>query len=228
MKELPLLREEWDFRACPNELLVHCFLYEYARESPYLQSRFKKEIERGANFPVFFHFHHHDFAGLNIHTIEAPLGYPSVPFLLLENYRPHLVYEKIMERPSVDSFELDEFTPRLAREQNPRLPYWHLGVRIWHRGKSKKQIAKDLLRLLDREMRNRGWTPPARDGKGRSAEKEAAYRLKALAALRLLKRFTVKQAADYIKKEANLQLFSKQPDWYEAKKRAQEQIGLLV
>ena len=223
------IRKAWDFESCKSGLEQECFNYEYARQVPWILAEFLCEkiarrtfipdgdFGRGG-FDKNGFWHNVSFGGSEKDDwgliLVLPPGFPDKPFLELDHSAKP---EKGKLRKS-SLWPSDIICSWHKSLKNPDLLFGsgHTLFVDWQYHDDK------LLEAFKRWLVKTRPHPPvkAKRGRGKSTEKMAD--LKALGALRLLERFTAKQALDFTAEETGKPLFVKIPDWYEARARAQQ------
>jgi len=209
-----LAQEDWDFSGCPPGREYDCWSYEYAREVPFLgeKCRSVSEAEDYVDEPAYVDEHGNwhgvwRFPGSGEdHVVETPLvllrGFPGTPYLKTD-YHLAKADPELGQQPSVanvrDVFGRWSFGPRVELVLN------------W--GASDSQMTEDFAKWL-RENRPR----PAWNNRGVSEARKWLADLRALGAWRLLKHMTAREAMEYVRGYRRT-VYSKLPDWYEAKRR---------
>ena len=237
----PPAREEWDFGKCPTEHLDLCFAYEYARESDWVIEQFKRGAEtEGDEFGVchfaidveqdglsdeeFLKFldevglgETYDFDFPPTVELWLPPGFPEKPFLTCGFDFGHWqawhsdYWEDELKGYEEQGCALTQLAPGVAVE--PEESKYAFEIE-WN--------APDGLLLAEFRTWLRTHRPKEPVAmRGRSRRREYAADLKALGAYRLLKCFSAPKAKDYTCNFMPYGLYAKLPDWYEAKKRAQ-------
>ena len=222
------IRKGWDFEFCKLGLEQDCFNYEYARQVPWILAEFLCEkigrrvfnpdgsFGRGG-FDKNGFWHHVSFGSTEKddwgRVLVLPPGFPEKPFLELN----HFTKPEEEKRHELGLWPSDIVCSWSKSLKNPD-PFFGSGDTLfidWQHHDDK------LVEAFKRWLVKTRPHPPAKAKRGRGKSTETMADLKALGALRLLERFTAKQALDFTFKEAGKPLFAKIPDWYEARTRAQ-------
>ena len=215
-----LPREEWDFSSCLEGQESSCWEYEYGRECPRIVKAFREDVSgrrRGFDEDGYWFYQHEVFNGEEFEPLVfllAPPGFPDVPYLQSKRRKPR-------SGPKVPAKWNTFIHPAKVRDVDGdpkrtfRPPPDFIAKLYVEWDATDRELLQDFRQWL-KEHRPR----KAKSRRGKSAARERMADLKALGAYRLLKMMGAEQALAYTKKFLPHGLYSKVPDWYEAKARA--------
>jgi hypothetical protein len=224
VQELKSSRSEWDFRQCPRGRERYCWAYEFAREIPSINASYEDDVrellaKNGDHYAFDKHANwHHEIQIFGSEgelddeiTLEIPFGFPEKPYLSVE-HTPYSSDLKLKPFSKVRDAEKMQFADeRLKQAEN----FAHLHI-MWTA--PDKEIVRSFREWL---KTHRPRAPITRRGK--SATRLYMADLRALGAWRLQvkRKLTAEIAHRATEQICKQPLFSKLPDWYSAKKRAE-------
>jgi hypothetical protein len=206
-----LEQEDWDFSGCPKGREGECWCYEYAREVPAILAAFDEEKKNPQAFDShgnWFYEHSWWKAGEedeSLMLMHVPPGFPGVPFL---RTKPMILEPEARIRFPAKVRSAEEGETPWRPEQLVRL--------ILNWAVPDTELVKAFRQWLRENRRQKPLTC-----RGYSWARKCLADLRALGAWRLLKHMTAPEAMEYVK-GFRCTVYSKLPDWYEAKNRVRK------
>lgn len=216
-----LPREEWDFLSCPEGLEGACWEYEYGRECPRIVAAFQEDASRrrrGFDDDGYW-FYDHQMLDANGELEDSvillvPPGFPDVPFLKTERRRQRAAAKVPTKWNSfLNPAKVRDVDGDPKRTFRPPPDYIAKLYVEWDA--TDRELLGDF-RLWLKQHRPR----KAKSRRGKSAARQRMADLKALGAYRLLRVMSAEEALAYTSQFLPHGLYSKIPDWYEARARA--------